>query len=301
MSRLPLRQVIKECESKGFTVIGDYQGVVAELLCECPHGHTIITSLQNIRRNAYCPECDPRRSTKPLDIEHVQSLFSGNGLTLLETIYVNSKTKMKCLCECGNTIYKTVGQVRLGQKCVTCGYANRKERTFTYAQVKEFFEANGCVLLSPEYRNAVEYLDFICDCGKEGKVQYTHFRNGRRCKPCGYGRYSGARHYNYNANLTDEDRVKKRDYRAIKDWSLRIKERDRFTCVVCLDNKGGNLVSKHLYSYSDNPELRHEDSNGVTLCTTCHKEFHGEFGYGNNTKDEFNEFAVAKGSVDIEF
>ncbi|KKL70926.1 hypothetical protein LCGC14_2100010, partial [marine sediment metagenome] len=69
-----------------------------------------------------------------------------------------------------------------------------------------------------------------------------------------------------------------------------IKLRDDYTCQKCGDNRGGNLIAHHLFNFSDYPELRFSLDNGITFCEDCHKEFHGLYGYKNNTKKQIVEF-----------
>ena len=56
-----------------------------------------------------------------------------------------------------------------------------------------------------------------------------------------------------------------------RDWRLAVFKRDSFTCVSC-GQVGGRLQADHIRSYAAYPELRHELSNGRTLCVPCHKE-----------------------------
>lgn len=54
-------------------------------------------------------------------------------------------------------------------------------------------------------------------------------------------------------------------------WALLVKERDK-KCVNC---KGlFDLHAHHVKLYKTHPELRYDVNNGITLCSTCHREFH---------------------------
>jgi endogenous inhibitor of DNA gyrase (YacG/DUF329 family) len=54
-------------------------------------------------------------------------------------------------------------------------------------------------------------------------------------------------------------------------WRKSVMRRDNFTCVLCGDNKGGNLEADHIKPRMLYPELTFDLSNGRTLCKTCHK------------------------------
>ena len=46
----------------------------------------------------------------------------------------------------------------------------------------------------------------------------------------------------------------------------------------------------HLDSYNWCKEKRVDDTNGITLCENCHKNFHNIYGRGDNTKEQFEEW-----------
>lgn len=69
------------------------------------------------------------------------------------------------------------------------------------------------------------------------------------------------------------DRVKSRRSLEYDRWAKQVKDRDDYTCQKCKE-KGGKLTSHHLYSFSDNPEIRYCLDNGITLCKACHNEYH---------------------------
>ncbi len=50
-------------------------------------------------------------------------------------------------------------------------------------------------------------------------------------------------------------------------------ERDEYTCRSC-GQRGGKLNAHHVWPFHRFPELMYEVSNLVTLCKSCHDEFH---------------------------
>ena len=57
-----------------------------------------------------------------------------------------------------------------------------------------------------------------------------------------------------------------------KLWRKSVFERDNYTCIVCGDNKGGNLNADHIKPFSLFIELRFDINNGRTLCIDCHRQ-----------------------------
>jgi len=76
-----------------------------------------------------------------------------------------------------------------------------------------------------------------------------------------------------------------RDTIEYKEWRTKVYQRDNYTCQTC-SIKGGQLVAHHIKSWKSYPGLRYEVSNGLTLCTPCHKKTHN---YGWNLKWNIGE------------
>lgn len=72
-------------------------------------------------------------------------------------------------------------------------------------------------------------------------------------------------------------------------WSWKVRERDNHKCVLCGEEKGV-MHAHHLNAKKSFPEQALALDNGVTLCQKCHHDFHGEYGVGYNTKEQFEEF-----------
>lgn len=104
----------------------------------------------------------------------------------------------------------------------------------------------------------------------------------------------GAKNPMWNENLSEEDRAdnlaRSRTVSGYLFFRRRVYERDHFTCQRCGDSTGGNLVVHHINSYTEYPEQRTEVSNGITLCESCHKEYHKIYGIRGANKKDFDEY-----------
>ena len=127
-----------------------------------------------------------------------------------------------------------------------------------------------------------EHEDYLRSCLVSKKCKYN-------CPEC-FQYPTRENHPKWNPNLTQEEREKRREGIGIEQWRKEVYERDNYTCQCCGDNKGGNLVAHHLNSYNWDKEHRTDVDNGITLCEECHKQFHKIYGYGNNSKEQFEEY-----------
>lgn len=87
-----------------------------------------------------------------------------------------------------------------------------------------------------------------------------------------------------------KDWIDREEDHQFKVWSLEVKKRDNFTCQIC-GARGVYLESHHKNSWDWCYQERYDVDNGVSLCKSCHHErFHKLYGYGNNTKFQFEQF-----------
>jgi len=151
-----------------------------------------------------------------------------------------------------------------------------------------------------------------CDCGNK-KVVYGYSLKSGNTKSCGclhkerlkkynkdrvfseetckkmsknHADFSGFHHPRYNPYITNEERdnrnINKRIYPKYYEWRKSIFDRDNYTCQKCGKIRT-KLQAHHIESYATNKNLRININNGITFCKRCHKEFHHQYGYKNNT------------------
>lgn len=101
---------------------------------------------------------------------------------------------------------------------------------------------------------------------------------------------NGDNNPNWNAELTPEERDKRRDTSKSLKWRLAVFHRDRFACQCCGDARGGNLNAHHINDHKSHKDKRFDVSNGITLCEPCHRGFHKAFGYGNNDAEQLAKY-----------
>lgn len=97
------------------------------------------------------------------------------------------------------------------------------------------------------------------------------------------GKRAGDQHPNWKGGISPEN-VKLRRSEEYKKWRLAVFARDKYTCVACGDDRGGNLQADHIKPFAYYPLLRFDISNGRTLCIDCHKltpTFGGNGGKGS--------------------
>ena len=141
-------------------------------------------------------------------------------------------------------------------------------------------------------------VNTICDgCGREKAMTYNTYSNNNHdgktyCQQC-YAKLfnSGENCYSWRYDLTEEERNIERNYPEYKNFIKHVLARDNYTCQVCGDeNTKRDILVHHLDGYNWCVEKRVSVTNGITLCKTCHSNFHAIYGNGDNTKSQFEEW-----------
>jgi transcription initiation factor IIE alpha subunit len=54
----------------------------------------------------------------------------------------------------------------------------------SFDEIKKYVSDNNHILLSTEYNNNKEKLNFICNNGHEYQTSFSQFKSGKRCSTC---------------------------------------------------------------------------------------------------------------------
>ena len=148
--------------------------------------------------------------------------FENNGCLLLEPKYINSKTKMKYKCNCGNISEIIWNDFQQGRRCYNC--RNKKiteKRKLSYKYVYNYFKDQGCELLEKEYKNSHTKMEYKCDCGNISKIRFKDFKRGNRCKQCYLENNKGSNSGRWNPNKKELEINLKIRIRKSKKWIIK--------------------------------------------------------------------------------
>ena len=112
--------------------------------------------------------------------QYVSDFFKSQNCQLLSKEYKNNRQKLDYICCCGNKSKITYANFKKGIRCSICA-RNKKP---PYQEVFNYFKSKNCQLLTQEYLNAHQLLDYICCCGNKSKINFNNFKRGQRCKEC---------------------------------------------------------------------------------------------------------------------
>lgn len=119
----------------------------------------------------------PKRRT----LEFVKEKFEKEGYQLLAKEYINNRQPLDCLCPKGHRSGICWDKFNRGHRCVYC----YKEKYYNNIEmVKKSFDDEGYTLLTTEYINNVQKLEYICPNGHRHSIIWNNWIAGRRCPYC---------------------------------------------------------------------------------------------------------------------
>jgi len=209
MKRLTIEKVKKAFEARGFKLLStEYHNKKAVLEYICPNGHKGTTTWDSFRQGHGCKQCarenisEERKELlrrladeKRKNIDDVREEFERYGFTLLSSEYKNCMTRLKYVCPNGHIGETTYKSFHIHHACKQCsdkkaGEKAWKDRKRTIEEVRKIFENRGFKLLSTEYINNKQKLEYICSEGHYGRITLNSFLSGGGCRICSQTRRS---------------------------------------------------------------------------------------------------------------
>lgn len=275
-----------------FEVRGEYKTNHEPILmyhAGCDREFTIRPS--NFKTRKRCALC--HGTFKKTTAQFKQEVFNAVGTEYkVLSDYKQARTNIKMKhTKCGHE-YETTPDSFLnsGSRCHKCAGNQPKDTKTFKREVYEITKEDYLVIGKYVNKRTPIKLKHV-KCGNIFAMRPDDFLNsGQRCPPCGVKRRSGKNHYKYNPKLTEEERQRRDMFNGeIKKWRTVIYKRDNYTCAKC-GAYGRRLNAHHINSWNEHEDKRFDLENGITLCESCHKNFHSEYGYGNNNEHQFNKF-----------
>jgi hypothetical protein len=182
----------------------------------------------------------------------------------------------KICLHCNNTYSGTKASKYCGYKCAKNARKIIIHKNCLYCD-KEIVVQNWnkdtkyCSVSCKGKNEASEILNLTCTyCEKDFqrkdfKVYKNKSGNSFCSKDCANKFNTGSNHYEWKEHLHDKN-IKL----ALKQWGVKVKERDEYICQLCGETNKDTLEAHHMKHRSKFPELQFDFNNGITLCLDCH-------------------------------
>lgn len=168
-------------EAEGYIVhTTEYINAKTQIEYTCPIGHNDSTLFYRFYiGGSRCNQCKYIKMADQfrLNFEDIRIEFKSLGFNLITSEYKLSTDILNFICPKGhNTNMAYYTWKNSEYKCYPC-YLEilQKSKAFTYEQVKKMFEIKGCQLLSTNYINAKQQLEYICPNKHKNSVTLDGF------------------------------------------------------------------------------------------------------------------------------
>ena len=197
---------------------------------------------------------------KKLNIDFICTEFEKEGYKLLFKEYINTHSKLDYICPEGHrhSVSWSNWNGSNKRRCPYCVGVAKQTIEFIHAE----FKKEGYTLLTEEYENAHQKLDYICPEGHKHFIQWNNWQQGKRCPTCFRINNFGSNHPCWKGGISKEP--------YCQDWSKDlkefVKERDGYKCLNpdcwCRDD----MLAVHHINY--NKKVCGLE-NLITVCRSC--------------------------------
>ena len=287
--------IINKIEEVGYVFIEfvNFKKVSSRIKVWCgnPEHDAYEVCFNNFNSGNRCSKCSKENVAEKFKFhyEDVQKYIESFGYELLSNEYKNNRVKLDMKCPEGHIFKMRFSDFKNNnRRCPICSGVKKYE----FEEVNEYVESFGYKLLSTEYVNAKEQIIVTCPNEKHDSygVTFDAFKNNKsRCMECAIENRSGEKNHNYNPNKTDEERNNSRSNSKYRQFVKDVLKLSDYTCQVT-SVRGGKLVVHHLNGYNWHINGRMDVNNVVVISQKIHMKFHAIYGYGYNTKEQWEEF-----------
>lgn len=191
---------------------------------------------------------------------------------------------VECSCSCGQTIETRLNDIKSG-KVVSCGCSKGTHL------LKDIVGKRFSRLVVLERTSSRKWL-CQCDCGNTHEVKTCHLNNAS-IRSCGclrdettsamsiknLKRLREESGFDPSTPMTNDSDIQRAVFNKLVKEVL---ARDSNCCTWCNNTSGSSKLNvHHIKQWMYFPDLRFDQKNLVTLCTTCHKLVHNR-GYHAN-------------------
>ena len=188
-------------------------------------------------------------------------------------LYVNEKKPMAFIADKYSTSQPTIKRI-LTERGVRIRGSNETKKGVSNHRL---IRLDNDIIINRYSSEFISMNELAKDCGVSGSVIK------RILDECGVKTRTISEHAavrfgslnpNYKSDISDEERLERRDPYKTKIWKTKVKERDRSSCQCCGSFK--KIEVHHVLPFRYYPEKSYDQNNGICLCNQCHTEYHGE-------------------------
>lgn len=322
-----LKSVNKISNNKTKLISKEYINGCTPLLFQCQCGNKFNRRFDKFKLGRiWCDECIAKQNKERFrfDINYVKSEIEKTGCKYISGEYLNNDSKLYLQCRCGNYFYKSWGKFHSGQdRCSNCGneLVRESKRKYHPENAKKILTEYGYTMIG-NFIDGATKVECICPNGHKCNIVLSQLISDRHsgCLKCAQENRKGEKHPNYKGGISMlDDDIRK----SLSDWKNNIRKLYDHKCPITYKDKLDTTVH-HLYSlsliYSDvigelgmstklhdtirNNNLsekdkqliiskvveKHTNNIGILIDKDIHIAFHKQYGYGENTPEQFDEF-----------
>ena len=178
MERLSYEFVKREFEKEGYKLLSNkYLGAHHKLKYICPKGHKHQISWAKWQQGRRCFYC---YGNVKHTINFIKKEFKKENYVLLTKKYRNANQKLDYICSKGHKYCVSWNVWQRGHRCPYCVGVGKPTIEF----IKSKFEKEGYKLLTNEYVNSKQKLNYICPKGHYHNISWSNWQQGKRCYYC---------------------------------------------------------------------------------------------------------------------